>query len=358
MSEEMAPICDARKSEKRPFDDVDPLSKSAGSKSETAKRPTPSLSDVAESEMISVRDRAQHLNKIEQTVPSSNSPVQRLQPAVVSTTKVKQRESRRSDDSSCDFTMTPIEREWMICSAYCDYQAMAKLLQSNPALASRRDFVTGFTALHWAAKNGKPNVVKLLFGSAILPQVDARSNGGYTPLHFAAMHGHGEVIELLVEVYSADTSVRDYSGRKPKHYALATIPPKVQQLLQSRRGDTVTGAMQHSSSYNSRIGRASQLNPIPASDSWNRLTPSPNSSPGPSSRKGSVSSDSGLMPPPRELPAVVRRRPIASTSNCSSSSSTGGIHDKESLSDSEMHRAGSESDMHGSGSVPNLGLFV
>jgi len=56
-------------------------------------------------------------------------------------------------------------------------------------LVSRRDFITGYSALHWAAKNGRTDVVKLLMGcSEGAPDVDAKSHGGYTALHVAAMN--------------------------------------------------------------------------------------------------------------------------------------------------------------------------
>lgn len=92
-------------------------------------------------------------------------------------------------------------------------------------LASRRDFITGYTALHWAAKNGQSDVVKLLMGCSEPPEVDTRSHGGYTPLHVAAMNSRYEVIELLVVVYKADTDATDFAGRKPIYYLDHDAPP-------------------------------------------------------------------------------------------------------------------------------------
>ena len=85
-------------------------------------------------------------------------------------------------------------------------------------LVSRRDFITGYSALHWAAKNGQTDVVKLLMGCSEAPDVDARSHGGYTALHVAAMNARHEVIELLVVVYKADPDATDFAGRKPVYY--------------------------------------------------------------------------------------------------------------------------------------------
>jgi len=85
-------------------------------------------------------------------------------------------------------------------------------------LVSRRDFITGYSALHWAAKNGRADVVKLLMGSSEPLDVDAKSHGGYTALHVAAMNSRHDVIEQLVVVYKADADATDFAGRKPFYY--------------------------------------------------------------------------------------------------------------------------------------------
>ncbi|XP_025076101.1 ankyrin repeat domain-containing protein SOWAHB-like isoform X1 [Pomacea canaliculata] len=91
-----------------------------------------------------------------------------------------------------------------------------------------------YTALHWAAKAGNSDVVKLL-ANKIGVNVNQRSYGGYTPLHLAAIHGHEDVIDLLVNTYKADVNIRDYSGKKPKQYLKNSASSQAQQLLVSRR---------------------------------------------------------------------------------------------------------------------------
>ncbi|XP_076335970.1 uncharacterized protein LOC143239064 [Tachypleus tridentatus] len=71
------------------------------------------------------------------------------------------------------------------------------------------------TALHWAAKHGNADVIKLIAGTH---RVDVNVRTGYTALHIAAMAGHEGIMELLTSTYEADPSIRDYSGRKPHHY--------------------------------------------------------------------------------------------------------------------------------------------
>jgi len=295
---------------------------------------------------VSVREMAKQLNKADS--PASVIPRGQTTPQTPGRTR-RERESRRHDEGGgYEFSLSESEREWTIKSAYSDYQAMSKLLLTNPSLAGRRDFLSGYTALHWAAKNGVDDVVKLLFGSKEPPNVNARSHGGYTPLHIATIHGQDSVVRLLVEVYGANPNVRDYSGRKPKHYfAYSAVSARVQQLLQP----PPPGTAQHAGS--NKRGRLAHLDTSTGRHSEG-TTPSPGSSPGPSSRKGSVNSDSGLMPPPRELPAVIRRRPVGSSSSVDSA----GDRDKHCHSDSEMHHAGSETELHGSGSTPNFSAFV
>ena len=73
------------------------------------------------------------------------------------------------------------------------------MLKENPKLARHRDFTNGYTGLHWAAKHGDTDLVKLLAGT-YQANVNAKSHGGYSPLHIAAQHNHQEVFDLLVQV--------------------------------------------------------------------------------------------------------------------------------------------------------------
>jgi len=75
----------------------------------------------------------------------------------------------------------------------------------------------GYTALHYAAKNGKLEIIKLLAGKYKI-DVDRRTNGGYSALHLAAMHDRKEAIGLLIDVYHANPKIRDFSGRTYDRY--------------------------------------------------------------------------------------------------------------------------------------------
>lgn len=54
--------------------------------------------------------------------------------------------------------------------------------------------------MHWAAKHGKPEVIKMLHGYQVDPNL--KSHCGYTPLHLAAMAGNEECIDILVNLCS------------------------------------------------------------------------------------------------------------------------------------------------------------
>ncbi|NXP23414.1 SWAHC protein, partial [Scytalopus superciliaris] len=115
------------------------------------------------------------------------------------------------------------------------WESLEGLLSCEPALLCKRDFITGFTVLHWAAKHGRQELLATLVSFAQrhgLPvDINARSSGGHTALHIAAMHGHAEVVKLLVGAYDADVDIRDYSGRKAAQYLQRGTPGDMRSLV-------------------------------------------------------------------------------------------------------------------------------
>ncbi|XP_065597142.1 ankyrin repeat domain-containing protein SOWAHC isoform X2 [Cyrtonyx montezumae] len=118
--------------------------------------------------------------------------------------------------------LDPLEHAWMLSASDGRWETLEGLLSCEPALFCKRDFITGFTALHWAAKHGRQELLATLVNFAQRHQlpvdINARTSGGHTALHIAAMHGHTEVVKLLVGAYDADVDIRDYSGRKAAQY--------------------------------------------------------------------------------------------------------------------------------------------
>ena len=112
--------------------------------------------------------------------------------------------SSNTDEDCTTATLDPLEHEWMLCASDGLWESLQPLLTVEPSLVSKKDFVTGFTCLHWAAKQGKAELITQLLSFAkdnsITVNVNVRSSAGYTPLHLAAMHGHVQVGDRDVRV--------------------------------------------------------------------------------------------------------------------------------------------------------------
>ncbi|NP_787069.4 ankyrin repeat domain-containing protein SOWAHA precursor [Homo sapiens] len=119
--------------------------------------------------------------------------------------------------------LEPSEHEWLVRTAGGRWtHQLHGLLLRDRGLAAKRDFMSGFTALHWAAKSGDGEMalqlVEVARRSGAPVDVNARSHGGYTPLHLAALHGHEDAAVLLVVRLGAQVHVRDHSGRRAYQY--------------------------------------------------------------------------------------------------------------------------------------------
>ncbi|XP_061542328.1 ankyrin repeat domain-containing protein SOWAHA [Phycodurus eques] len=129
---------------------------------------------------------------------------------------------KQADEAECSVPLEPLDHEWLVkCAAGLWGHVHAMLLQ-DARLAQKKDFISGFTALHWAAKDGNGEMVHKLMDIArrrgAYVNVNGKAHGGYTPLHIAAIHGHTEVMLLLVERYGASVNERDNDGKKACHY--------------------------------------------------------------------------------------------------------------------------------------------
>ncbi|KAJ8015036.1 hypothetical protein DPEC_G00021970 [Dallia pectoralis] len=125
--------------------------------------------------------------------------------------------------------------EWLVKSAAGLWGRVHSLLLQDPQLALTKDFISGFTALHWAAKAGNTQMVRNILdisrfrGTEL--DVDSRTHSGYTPLHVAAIHGRDAVIAMLVRDYRASVNLRDNDGKKPYHYLEKGMSCELGELL-------------------------------------------------------------------------------------------------------------------------------
>jgi len=123
----------------------------------------------------------------------------------------------------------PEEKEWMLAAAHGDLTKLEKLLKEYPSLGKKKDFVMGYTALHWAAKLGRTDIVKFIMNAGV--DIHTKSHGGYTPLHIAAMSGRDQVIIQLIELFNANIHARDHSGKKARDVVRETVAADVQRKL-------------------------------------------------------------------------------------------------------------------------------
>ncbi|XP_042334483.1 ankyrin repeat domain-containing protein SOWAHD [Sceloporus undulatus] len=138
-----------------------------------------------------------------------------------------------SEDLS--LALDPLEHEWMLTVAQGDAENILNLLAKDPSLLSRRDFVTGFTVLHWLAKHGRHEdlIEVITFAEKNHYPIDINmftASGRLTPLHLAALQGHEMVIKVLVGAYGANTSLRDHNGRKAWQYLQADASRELKEL--------------------------------------------------------------------------------------------------------------------------------
>ncbi|XP_051486160.1 ankyrin repeat domain-containing protein SOWAHD isoform X2 [Apus apus] len=140
--------------------------------------------------------------------------------------------------------LDPLEHEWLLTVAEGDADNIIRLLDLDPSLLTRKDFVTGFTALHWLAKHGHHESFIQVISHAQRKGYPVNVNiptasGGLTPLHLATLQGHELLIKLLVGAYGADTSLRDHNGRKAWQYLRADTSRELKELAGALEDDLV-----------------------------------------------------------------------------------------------------------------------
>lgn len=142
------------------------------------------------------------------------------------------------------FALDPLEHEWLLTVAQGDADNIVRLLDLDPSLLTRKDFVTGFTALHWLAKHGHhESFIQVIShaqkrGYPINVNIPTAS-GGLTPLHLAALQGHELLIKVLVGAYGADTSRRDHNGLKAWQYLRADTSRELKELAGALEEDFI-----------------------------------------------------------------------------------------------------------------------
>ncbi|XP_057584101.1 ankyrin repeat domain-containing protein SOWAHB [Hippopotamus amphibius kiboko] len=150
---------------------------------------------------------------------------------------------RSSEHKSSLVPLDAREHEWIVKLASGSWIQVLTLFWEDPQLALHKDFLTGYTALHWIAKHGNLRALQDLVSGAqkagIALDVNVKSSCGYTPLHLAAIHGHQGIIKLLVQRLASRVNIRDSSGKKPWQYLTSNTSGEIWQLLEAPRGKPI-----------------------------------------------------------------------------------------------------------------------
>ncbi|XP_051955614.1 ankyrin repeat domain-containing protein SOWAHA-like [Xyrauchen texanus] len=143
---------------------------------------------------------------------------------------------KQSDEPkySHHYPLDSLEHQWLVKSAAGQWSQVYGLLLKDAHLAEKKDFMSGFTALHWAVKCGNVEmvcrIIEVSRKSDHAVDINAKSHGGYTPLHVAAIHCQLHITDLLVQ-YGANRNLRDNCGKRPYHYLRKEDPRELRQLL-------------------------------------------------------------------------------------------------------------------------------
>ena len=70
----------------------------------------------------------------------------------------------------------PLDKEWMLAGAEGDMDNLQRLLKKDITLLNQKGFLNGYTALHWAAKHGRMDILTMLLMKGALPDMKSVSN--------------------------------------------------------------------------------------------------------------------------------------------------------------------------------------
>nr|XP_008123585.1 PREDICTED: ankyrin repeat domain-containing protein SOWAHD [Anolis carolinensis]XP_016854832.1 PREDICTED: ankyrin repeat domain-containing protein SOWAHD [Anolis carolinensis] len=173
-------------------------------------------------------------------------------------------DSEELNPEDLSLALDPLEHEWMLTAAHGDVENALRLLEKDPSLLVRRDFVTGFTVLHWLAKHGQHEaliqVVAFAQRNCFPVDVNVLTAGGrLTPLHLAALQGREMVMKVLVGAFGADVGLRDHNGRKAWQCLRADASRELKELLGASEEDLAAQAGGNANNNNCALSRRGGL---------------------------------------------------------------------------------------------------
>ncbi|KAL6098488.1 sowaha [Pungitius sinensis] len=161
----------------------------------------------------------------------------------------KEWEEPKETRATSMYPMEQSEHQWLVKCAAGHWRHVLGLLLRDHQLAEKRDFTSGFTALHWAAKWGNSQmlvkIVDLSRQGGGRVDVNAKTHGGYTPLHIAALHGQEQIAALLVGELGANPGVRDNYGKRAHHYLPEGTSETLREMLGKPKPPEAEDRAQH-----------------------------------------------------------------------------------------------------------------
>ena len=118
-----------------------------------------------------------------------------------------------------------------------DVEKVAGFLEKNPKLVNAKVRESDDSPLHWAARAGRTEVVRLLLAEGA--EVDAQNDIKRTALHVAADKGQTDVVKLLVE-NGSNLEIRGAAGQTPLHEAVSSGHYDVAEFLLRKGADVNT----------------------------------------------------------------------------------------------------------------------
>lgn len=145
------------------------------------------------------------------------------------------------------FPLEETEHEWLVKCAAGHWSQVHGLLLADCQLAEKKDFISGFTVLHWVAKCGNSKMLTKVMDLSrernVEVDVNAKSHGGYTPLHIAALHDQEYIMAMLVAEFGANVRIRDDCGKRACHYLHKGISKTVREMLTEPKTEAKTQEM-------------------------------------------------------------------------------------------------------------------
>ncbi|CAL7951422.1 unnamed protein product [Xylocopa violacea] len=125
------------------------------------------------------------------------------------------------------FTEMEFERGIWYAAQSNDLDRVKMLLKKGVSV--NVEDLAGYTALHYAARNGHYEICKILLENNATVNAQTRC-GRATALHRAAMQGHVSIVELLLK-FGANPNLRDADGYTALHKAIMARSIAVCRLL-------------------------------------------------------------------------------------------------------------------------------